>query len=50
MTLKYTIGLATGVPVTFISAGDDNPDGASGFLQVSLTLLCKSLLLTFPKQ
>ncbi|KAJ7339854.1 family S53 protease [Mycena albidolilacea] len=31
----YTIGLATGVPVTFISAGDDNPDGASGFLQVS---------------
>ncbi|KAJ7804158.1 family S53 protease [Mycena olivaceomarginata] len=41
LDIQYTIGLATGVPVTFISAGDDNPDGASGFLQVSdmITLL-----------
>ncbi|KAJ7869873.1 family S53 protease [Mycena olivaceomarginata] len=30
LDIQYTIGLATGVPVTFISAGDDNPDGASG--------------------
>jgi tripeptidyl-peptidase-1 len=33
MTLKYTIGIATGVPVTFISAGDDNSDDSlDGFL------------------
>jgi tripeptidyl-peptidase-1 len=32
MTLQYTIGIATGVPVIFISAGDDNPDGLNGFL------------------
>ncbi|KAJ7891926.1 family S53 protease [Mycena olivaceomarginata] len=32
----YTIGIATGVPVIFISAGDDNPDGLNGFLRPSV--------------
>jgi hypothetical protein len=32
MNLKYTIGIATGVPVTFISAGETGPDGLDGFL------------------
>ncbi|KAJ7733969.1 family S53 protease [Mycena metata] len=35
---QYTVGIATGVPVVFISAGDDNPDGVSGFLDM-ITLL-----------
>ncbi|KAJ7106773.1 family S53 protease [Mycena epipterygia] len=35
----YTIGIATGVPVTFISAGDDNPDGLNGFLDMILLLM-----------
>ncbi|KAJ7815332.1 family S53 protease-like protein, partial [Mycena olivaceomarginata] len=35
----YTIGIATGVPVIFISAGDDNPDGLNGFLDIILLLI-----------
>ncbi|KAF8191898.1 family S53 protease, partial [Mycena galopus ATCC 62051] len=35
----YTIGIATGVPVIFISAGDDNPDGLNGFLDMILLLI-----------
>ncbi|KAF7356293.1 Family S53 protease [Mycena venus] len=38
MTSKYTVGIATGVPVTFISAGEDAPDGLEGFLDM-ITLL-----------
>jgi tripeptidyl-peptidase-1 len=29
---KYTIGVATGVPVTFISVGERNGDGVDGFM------------------
>ncbi|KAJ6527399.1 family S53 protease [Mycena capillaripes] len=38
---QYTIGIATGVPVIFISAGETGPDGLDGFLQVfdMITLL-----------
>ncbi|KAJ7920267.1 family S53 protease [Mycena leptocephala] len=36
---QYTIGIATGVPVIFISAGDDNPDGLNGFLDMILLLI-----------
>ncbi|KAJ7898518.1 family S53 protease [Mycena olivaceomarginata] len=35
---QYTIGIATGVPVTFISAGETGPDGLDGFLDM-ITLL-----------
>ncbi|KAJ7806645.1 family S53 protease [Mycena olivaceomarginata] len=35
----YTIGIATGVPVIFISAGDDNPDGLNGFLDMIILLI-----------
>ncbi|KAJ7804163.1 family S53 protease [Mycena olivaceomarginata] len=35
LDIQYTIGIATGVPVTFISAGDDNSDdGLDGFLDM----------------
>ncbi|THU85269.1 subtilisin-like protein [Dendrothele bispora CBS 962.96] len=34
LDIEYTVGLATGVPTTFISAGCDNCDGAHGFLDV----------------
>ncbi|KAK7008441.1 Tripeptidyl-peptidase sed3 [Favolaschia claudopus] len=38
--LRYTIGLATGVPVTFISAGDDNTDDdLGGFLGMAILLI-----------
>jgi tripeptidyl-peptidase-1 len=33
-SLKYTIGLATKVPVTFISVGENNSDGVDGFMCV----------------
>ncbi|KAJ7859611.1 family S53 protease [Mycena olivaceomarginata] len=36
---QYTIGIATGVPVIFISAGDDNPDGLNGFLDMIILLI-----------
>ncbi|KAF7368024.1 Tripeptidyl-peptidase sed3 [Mycena sanguinolenta] len=39
LDIQYTVGLATGVPVTFISAGDDNPDGLNGFLDMILLLI-----------
>lgn len=33
--MQYTIGLATAVPVTFISVGEDNTDGElDGFLDI----------------
>ncbi|KAF7344769.1 Tripeptidyl-peptidase sed3 [Mycena venus] len=35
---QYTIGIATGVPVTFISAGEAGPDDLDGFLDM-ITLL-----------
>ncbi|KAF9063844.1 family S53 protease [Rhodocollybia butyracea] len=31
---QYTIGLANGVPVIFISVGENNPDGLDGFLDI----------------
>ncbi|KAJ7869868.1 family S53 protease [Mycena olivaceomarginata] len=35
LDIQYTIGIATGVPVTFISAGDDNSDDSlDGFLDM----------------
>ncbi|KAJ3817411.1 family S53 protease-like protein [Lentinula raphanica] len=34
LDIQYTIGLATGVPTTFISVGKQNTDGLSGFLDV----------------
>ncbi|EPT01819.1 hypothetical protein FOMPIDRAFT_1119585 [Fomitopsis schrenkii] len=36
LDIQYTVGLATGVPVTFISVGDDaNDDGAFGYLDTA---------------
>ncbi|KAH9896504.1 family S53 protease [Cubamyces lactineus] len=32
--IQYTVGIATGVPTTFISVGDDNSDGINGFLDI----------------
>ncbi|KAF8894976.1 family S53 protease [Mucidula mucida] len=34
LDIQYTVGVATGVPVVFISVGDDNTDGVSGFIDV----------------
>ncbi|KAJ7628013.1 family S53 protease [Mycena polygramma] len=36
---QYTIGVATGVPVTFISVGEDAPDGLDGFYDIITTLI-----------
>ncbi len=38
--MEYTLGIASGVPVTFISVGDENQDGElDGFLDVINFLL-----------
>ncbi|KAI3605043.1 protease s8 tripeptidyl peptidase [Moniliophthora roreri] len=34
LDIQYTVGIATGVPVTFLSVGLDNSDDVSGFLDV----------------
>ncbi|KAJ7432130.1 family S53 protease [Mycena galericulata] len=34
LDVQYTIGVATGVPVTFLSVGSSNHDGLGGFLNV----------------
>ncbi|KAJ7779427.1 family S53 protease-like protein [Mycena maculata] len=36
---QYTIGIATGVPVTFISVGEDGSDGLDGFMDQITTLI-----------
>lgn len=39
LDLEYTVGLATNVPVEFISVGTDNSDGIYGFLDQAQYLL-----------
>ncbi|KAJ7214671.1 peptidase S8/S53 domain-containing protein [Mycena haematopus] len=36
---QYTIGLATGVPITFISVGESNHDSVDGFMDIITTLI-----------
>lgn len=40
--IQYTVGIAAGVPTTFISVGEDNRDGFAGFLDITGFLLAKS--------
>ncbi|KAH8116692.1 family S53 protease-like protein [Phellopilus nigrolimitatus] len=43
LDVQYTVGLASGVPTTFISVGEDNQDGAlDGFLDIINFLLGES--------
>ncbi|KAF8516715.1 family S53 protease-like protein [Hysterangium stoloniferum] len=39
LDIQYTVGMAGGIPVTFISVGPDNVDGIDGFLDIITTLL-----------
>ena len=39
LDIQYTVGLAQGVPVTFVSVGDDNDDGLGGFLDIIVALM-----------
>ncbi|KAJ6563914.1 family S53 protease-like protein [Mycena capillaripes] len=39
---QYTIGVATGVPITFISVGENNADGVDGFMDIITTLIGES--------
>ncbi|KAJ6482749.1 family S53 protease [Mycena sanguinolenta] len=36
---QYTVGVATKVPITFISVGEDNNDGVEGFMDIITTLI-----------
>ncbi|KAF5352141.1 hypothetical protein D9758_009245 [Tetrapyrgos nigripes] len=38
LDIQYTVGLATGVPTVFISVGENNSDGVSGFIDIIDTL------------
>jgi tripeptidyl-peptidase-1 len=40
LDVQYTVGVATGVPVTFFSVGESNTDGIDGFLDI-MTLINK---------
>ncbi|KIK70213.1 hypothetical protein GYMLUDRAFT_152126 [Collybiopsis luxurians FD-317 M1] len=42
LDVQYTIGVATGVPVTFISVGENNADGVDGFLDILNNLNAQS--------
>lgn len=42
LDIQYTVGVASGVPVTFISVGPDNNDGLSGFLDIINFLLAQN--------
>lgn len=39
LDIQYTVGVASGVPTTFISVGGANHDGLSGFLDIMNFLL-----------
>ncbi|KAF8488535.1 family S53 protease-like protein [Gautieria morchelliformis] len=39
LDIEYTVGVAGGVPVTFISVGPDSTDGINGFLDIINALL-----------
>ena len=42
MDIQYTVGVATNVPTTFISVGDNTQDGdLSGFLDIINSLLAE---------
>ncbi|KAF8516711.1 family S53 protease-like protein [Hysterangium stoloniferum] len=39
LDIQYTVGVAGGIPVTFISVGPNNVDGIDGFLDIINTLI-----------
>ncbi|KAJ7671081.1 peptidase S8/S53 domain-containing protein [Mycena rosella] len=39
LDIQYTVGVASGVPVRFISVGDDSQDGVSGFIDIVNSIL-----------
>ncbi|KAF7296873.1 Tripeptidyl-peptidase sed3 [Mycena indigotica] len=39
LDIQYTVGVAGGVPVTFISVGPDNADGIQGFVDITNHIL-----------
>ncbi|KAJ6556970.1 Pro-kumamolisin, activation domain-containing protein, partial [Mycena vulgaris] len=39
LDIQYTVGVASGVPVSFISVGDDSQDGVSGFIDIVNSIL-----------
>jgi tripeptidyl-peptidase-1 len=43
LDIQYTVGLATGVPVTFVSVGENTKDGADeGFLDIINALIAET--------
>lgn len=42
LDIQYTVGLATGVPVTFFSVGNDTTDDSLGFLDIVDHLMNKT--------
>ncbi|KAJ7636361.1 family S53 protease-like protein [Roridomyces roridus] len=39
LDIQYTVGVASGVPVTFISVGNNTQDGIAGFIDIVNTIL-----------
>ena len=39
LDIQYTVGLATGVPITFVDVGQNTQDGLGGFLDIMDALL-----------
>ncbi|KAJ7491686.1 peptidase S8/S53 domain-containing protein [Mycena galericulata] len=42
LDIQYTVGVATGVPITFISVGENNLDGVNGFMDIITALISQS--------
>ena len=42
LDVQYTVGVASKVPTTFISVGENNSDGVDGFLDIINFLIAKS--------
>ncbi|KAJ7491667.1 peptidase S8/S53 domain-containing protein [Mycena galericulata] len=42
LDIQYAVGVATGVPITFLSVGENNPDGVDGFMDIITALISQS--------
>ncbi|KAJ7111426.1 family S53 protease [Mycena epipterygia] len=41
LDIQYTVGIATGVPITFVSVGPNNVDGVAGFMDLINALIAE---------
>jgi tripeptidyl-peptidase-1 len=44
LDIQYTVGIASGVPTTFFTVGENNPDGIAGFIDIVNSMESQSVI------